>query len=245
VIELRAGDAVAVVDPEGGGRLTRLAVAGVDLLTPAGCFLMAPWAGRTAWGRFDGHALPIDQPPHAIHGTVRGVAWGQVDDATIAAPLGPIWPWPGRCTQRFDLAADHLRVTATVEAEGAEFPAALGWHPWFVKPAAVDLDAGAMWERDADHLPTGRLVAPPPPGTPLDDCFAGVRWPVVLRHADGRRITVDAEGCDHAVVYDELAHTTCVEPQTAPPDALNRGTATLVRPGAPLRAAVRIGWRHR
>ncbi len=244
MFELRAGDAVAAVDPAGGGRLTRLAVAGFDLLTAGGCFLMAPWAGRLGWGRFDGHQLPIDQPPHAIHGTVRGVAWQETADRTIEAPLGPSWPWPGRCTQTFDLAADHLAVTATLEAVDVPFPAALGWHPWFAKPASVQLHAEAMLERGEDRLPTGRRVEPPPgPGDrPLDDCFAGVRWPVVLRWPHGLRLDVEAEGCDHAVVFDEPPDSTCVEPQTAPPDALNRGTATLVEPGRPLRAAVRFRW---
>ncbi len=88
MLHLRAGEAEAVVDPEGGGRLVRLAVGGVDLLTPAGCFLMAPWAGRTGFGTFDGHRLPIDQPPHAIHGTVRGVAW-TVLAADPNPPSGP------------------------------------------------------------------------------------------------------------------------------------------------------------
>ena len=241
-MELRAGEAVAVVDAEGGGRLARLTVGGVDVFTRAGCFIMAPWVGRTAYGRFDGHRLPINQPPHAIHGTVRGVAWTAVDDRAIEAPLGPVWPWPGRCTQRFMLAEDHLAIEATIEATSEPFPAAVGWHPWFAKPAAVDLTADAMLERGDDHLPTGRLVEAPPEGRPLDDCFVGVRWPVALRWPDGRRIEVDAEGCDYVVVFDEPADATCVEPQTAQPDALNQGGAQLVRPGEPLRAAVRLTW---
>lgn len=247
-VELRAGDAVVAVDPEGGGRVTRIAVAGRDLLTAAGLWVMAPWAGRTGYGRFTHagveHRLPIDLPPHAIHGTVRGVAWTVVDAtpdaATLHAPLGPSWPWPGHCLHTVAVHPDHVALHAEVHAgPGSEpFPAALGWHPWFVKPAAVRLRADAMLERGDDGLPTGRRTVPVPPGErPLDDCFEGVRWPVRL---DG--LHVEADGCDHVVVYDEQAGTTCVEPQTAPPDALNQGGTTLVLPGQPLRATMRIRW---
>jgi len=255
VLELRSpgGGAIAVVDPEGGGRLTRLAVGDVDLLAPAGCFVMAPWAGRTGWGRFSHggieHELPVDLPPHAAHGTVRGVAWtveaAAPDRARLSAPLGPAWPWPGRCEHTVAIHDDHLALSAAVHAE-APFPAVLGWHPWFAPGAAIGLDAEAMLERGADHLPTGRRVSPVASGTrPLDDCFEGVRWPVTLTWGDGPRLTVDADGCDHVVVFDELAHATCVEPQTAPPDALRAGTAGLVEPGRPLRGAVRVTWADR
>src|SRR5690606_25214001 len=52
VLELRAGSATAVVDAEGGGRLTRLHAGDAELLAPEGSFVMAPWAGRTGYGRF-------------------------------------------------------------------------------------------------------------------------------------------------------------------------------------------------
>jgi aldose 1-epimerase len=249
MVELRApgADAVVVADPEGGGRITRIAVDGTELLTAAGLWLMAPFAGRTGYGRFthDGaeHRLPVDMPPHAIHGTVRGVAWtveaSTDDEAVLAAPLGPVWPWAGRCVHRIALRADHVELEATVEStSGDEFPAVLGWHPWFRKPAAVRFHADSMLERGGDGLPTGRRVAPVPPGDrALDDCFEGVRWPV---HVDDLRI--EADGCDDVVVYDEQAGTTCVEPQTGPPDALNQGGAALVRPREPLRATMRIRW---
>jgi aldose 1-epimerase len=213
---------------------------------------MAPWVGRTGWGRFsvDGteHRLAIDHPPHAIHGTVRGVAW-QVDEAgadraVLSAPLGPGWPWPGRCEHALTLAGDCLTLTATVTAApGAAFPAAVGWHPWFVKPSAVELEAAAMLERGDDHLPTGRRVPPPTPGDrPLDDCFEDVRWPVTVTFPDGFTLRVDAEGCRYAVLYDEPQDATCVEPSTAPPDALRSGETTLVEPDRPLRATMRLRW---
>jgi aldose 1-epimerase len=155
-----------------------------------------------------------------------------------------VWPWPGRCTHELALTDHALTLTATVEAvDGASFPAAVGWHPWFAKPASVELAATSMLERGDDHLPTGQRVAAVAPGErPLDDCFEDVAWPVTIGWADGCSLRVDADGCRYAVVYDEQAATTCVEPQTASPDALNSGGAATVEPGRPLRATMRFLW---
>lgn len=253
MLELGAGLARAVLDLEGGGRLVRLVAGGADRLAPAGSFVMAPWAGRTGWGRFahDGveHRLAVDLPPHAIHGTVRGVAWDVVEAdgrrAVLRAPLGPGWPWPGWCEQVVELDERSLTCRAAVVAaeDGPAFPAAVGFHPWFRKPVTVELPARAMLERGDDHLPTGRRVPPAAPGErPLDDCFEDVAWPALLRWPDGLVVRVEAEGCRYAVVYDEQDGATCVEPQTAPPDALRTGEATLVAPGRPLRATMRLRW---
>src|SRR5206468_2980253 len=80
------GPARLVVAPERGGRIMALSVDGLDLLvTPDvddhnfGCFPMAPWAGRIRHGSFDfegqRYQLPLNNPPHAIHGTARDHPW--------------------------------------------------------------------------------------------------------------------------------------------------------------------------
>lgn len=241
MLELRAGEAVLTVDPPSGGLVTAITIAGFDVLASHGLFVMAPWAGRTGHARFGGHPLPVDDPPHALHGTVRGVAWTvsahTPTSATLDATLGPAWPWPGRCEHTIELHPDHVDLRVAVAGDG--FPAVVGWHPWFTKPAAVELEAAAMLERGDDQLPTGRRVAPPRIGErPLDDCFEDVRWPAVLRYDGGRTITIHADGCPYAVVYDERPYATCVEPQSAPPNALNTGEA---RP-APVEAKMSIAW---
>ena len=225
MVELRSGDVVVVVDPPAGGLVTRIAVGESELLTPQGMFVMAPWAGR--WRG------------HPIHGTVRGVAWS-VDDAdastaVLSATLGPGWPWPGRCTHELAVHDDHLDLRATVHGDG--FDAVVGWHPWFTKPRSVELDAESMLERGDDQLPTGRRVEPVRPGDrPLDDCFEGVRWPATLRYD---RLTVSLSStCGDAVLFDALPHTTCVEPQTGPPNALHTGEAH----AAPLEAKMTLAW---
>jgi aldose 1-epimerase len=115
-------------------------------------------------------------------------------------------------------------------------PADLGWHPWFVKPERLDLDAAAMYELDDEMIPTGRMVPPGPP--PWDNCFVGVRPPVL--HYPGLTVTVTSD-CDHWVVFDHPAHATCVEPQTGPADALNQRPRILAA-GERLARSMTISW---
>jgi len=99
-----------------------LSVDGLDLLvTPDvddhnfGCFPMAPWAGRIRHGSFDfegqRYQLPLNNPPHAIHGTARDHPWSEDGEGVISTPLEPPWPFGGRVVQRFSLAPDALHLT--------------------------------------------------------------------------------------------------------------------------------------
>ncbi len=266
-IQLAAGDARLEASPADGGRISSFTVAGRELLVTDrgdpmlwGSYPMVPFAGRVRDGRFsfDGRAyqLPLGLPPHAIHGVVFDRPW-QVDDATsLSIDLGPPWPFAGRVIQRFSLQPGWLRVTLELHA-AERMPASLGWHPWFrrrLSPGAdragmgadhgsaeaeLDLDAGAMYVRDADGIPTAALV-PPPPG-PWDDCMTDlrsaptIRWPGLLE----LELQSDAEDW---VIFTEPAHAICVEPQTGPPDALNL-RPRVVEPGRPLRATMDWRWR--
>ena len=110
-------------------------------------------------------------------------------------------------------------------------PASIGWHPWFVKPQRADLQFERMYLRDDDHITDGRTV-PPPPG-PWDDCF---EEPITTPRLwiGGLEVSVSSD-CDYWVVYDMPAHATCVEPQSATPDAFNLGGAARLEPGEELR----------
>lgn len=141
-ITLTAGDAEVTVAPGNGGRVGSLRVGGVELLRQGakfGCFPMVPWCGRIRDGRFlDGAAvrqMPLNSPPHAIHGTARDGAWKTArvtaDDAVITYDLVDPWPHPARVTQAFALTEDALTITMSVETYGDSFPAQIGWHPWF------------------------------------------------------------------------------------------------------------------
>ena len=266
-LTLAAAGVEAVVDLEAGGRLASFLVDGRELLVTEGVgpiawgsFPMVPYAGRirNGWFEFRGRRwdLPMKLPPHAIHGTVLDRPWVRLDERTISAGLGPDWPFAGRAVQRFELEAG--RFTSRLELHADEpMPASIGWHPWFRRrlqrapigevaagpePRELELDfeAGAMYRRDDDGITTGDLVVPPPPG-PWDDCFTDVRRPPILRWPGFLELTIESD-CPSWVIYTVPTEALCVEPQTAPPDALNTGP-TIVEPGRPLLAEMTWTWR--
>ncbi|MBC7267521.1 MAG: aldose 1-epimerase [Streptomyces sp.] len=256
-ITLTAGDAEATVQVANGGRVGGLRVGGVELLRQGerfGCFPMVPWCGRIRAGRFlDGateRQMPLNAPPHAIHGTARDGAWTlarhTADEAVLTYDLVEPWPYPARVTQVVALAPDALTLTMAVETYESSFPAQIGWHPWFnreIDGAPVEIGFAAEWqeERGEDHLPTGRRITPKP--GPWDDCFGmpgGVdvtlTWPERLE----LKVTSPEEW---VVVYDEQDAAVCVEPQTGPPNGLNT-LPRLVTPLEPLEATTTWSWRR-
>ncbi|PZT68990.1 aldose 1-epimerase [Streptomyces sp. SW4] len=256
-ITLAAGDAEATVRPGNGGRVTGLRVGGVELLRQGeryGCFPMVPWCGRIREGRFrDGatvRQMPLNNPPHAIHGTARDAAWRTAratkTEAVLTHDLADPWPYPGRVTQHVALAEDALTLTMSVETYESSFPAQIGWHPWFNRTlggtdVALGFDPAWQEERGDDHLPTGNRIDPRP--GPWDDCFGmpgGVdvtlTWPGLLE----LRVTSPEEW---VVVYDEQDAAVCVEPQTGPPNGLNT-LPRLVTPLEPLEATTTWSWRR-
>ena len=253
---LANADAEAVVEPQSGGRLASLRVAGHDLLVPRasapmqwGCYPMVPWAGRTRGGQFDWGgskwSLPINMPPHAIHGTVFDRPWTGVGPHTLACNLGPEWPWPGEVRSEFALESNALSWRLEVRATDASFPAVVGWHPWFRRvlgtmgPGQLRFEAERMHLRDAQGIPSGELIVPPE--GPWDDCFEGLNGPPEIRWPEGISLRLSSS-CRHWVVYDEPHHAICIEPQSGPPNALNTPSVEVVRPERPLVHSVRIEW---
>ncbi len=258
-----AGPARAEFDLEAGGRMASLAIDGLELLvapdsperSPAtawGSYPLAPWAGRIrdARFRFEGreHALPVNWPPHAIHGTTFDRAWSldAADERSLALSidLGSDWPFGGRAVQTASLEADHLDWRLEVRAEAEAFPASLGWHPWWRRhigrgeEARLSFRAGAMYRRDEHDVAIAEKVSPPP--GPWDDCFTDVQEPPVIEWPGALRLALTSDS-DHWVVYDEPEHALCVEPMTGPPDALNIEPRR-VEPGRPLALGVRLAW---
>lgn len=221
------------VDPQAGGRISSLRVAGHERLVVDrsrgpigwGFYVMAPWAGRMRHGElhFDGsmYRLPCDLPPHAIHGTTYTAEW-TIDQVTTSSigmhcPLGTSWPFEGII--RHDITIDDDTLHLVLELQTSEtMPAQLGWHPWFARPASVDHSFRAMYVRGDDGIPTGELIEPTP--GPHDDCFIDPMNSPRITFGDGVTIELRSD-CDHWVVYDEQAHGLCVEPQSGPPNGVN------------------------
>ncbi|MFD8718094.1 aldose 1-epimerase [Streptomyces sp. NPDC059629] len=256
-ITLTAGDVTLHLHPGNGGRIAGLEVGSLELLRQGdrfGCFPMVPWCGRIRDGRFrDGATvvqMPLNSPPHAIHGTARDGAWRtarvSASEAVITCELGDPWPHPGRVTHAVQLAEDSLTLTMSVEAYDNSFPAQIGWHPWFNRnlggqDVQVAFDPAWQEERGDDHLPTGNRIDPKP--GPWDDCFGmpdGVdvtlTWPEQLE----LKVTSREQW---VVVYDEQTEAVCVEPQTGPPNGLNT-LPRLVTPIEPLEATTTWTWRR-
>jgi aldose 1-epimerase len=257
---LSAGSAVLEVDPEDGGRWTSLRVDGLELLSgssvdgvprgvQSGCFVMAPYAGRLGHGRLTWRGrtwqLPVDAPPHAIHGHVFDVPWSVTAPGVLAARLADPWPFRGQVEQHLDLAPDRLHVRVVLRAEDA-MPAVLGLHPWFARrlarggDVALHVEPRRMYAQSADSLPTGELADPP--GGPYDDCFVGMAAPPRLVWPGALELTITSSA-DHWVVFDQLPDVVCVEPQTGPPDAVALGEATVVPAGGELVLEASFAWR--
>lgn len=185
-IELRAGDAKAVIVPEYGGRLHQLVIGGEPVLyapsnveeyalrpTRGGAFPMAPWPNRVAGSRFSfegrEYTVPDGGKPNAIHGRVLDKQWdvAAIDPAAanLTCPFDDGWPWAGVAVQRFELSPGGLVMRLEVQSERDPFPAGCGWHPWFRRDAfgaadpRVTLQAARRYEL-LDQLPAGRVLAP-------------------------------------------------------------------------------------
>lgn len=260
MLALEAGAARVVIDPAGGGRFEHLAVGGLDLLVTSdvheaghGAFPMAPFAGRIRHGllTFEGeeHQLPLNAPPHAIHGTARDQRWaverktstGAVWSTNLADP----WPFGGRVVQRASLEPGSLSLEMEVHAADRPMPASCGWHPWWSRqlgrgdPVELELRAGRMYRRDAQGIPTGELVEVTPP--PWDDCFTDLHEPVARLRWPGAAMLAIETDCSCVVVFTEPEHAVCVEPQSGPPDEVNFAPHVVV-PGTPLVIRTRWSW---
>ena len=256
-MDLRAGDVAVAVDPARGGRVASLRVGGHELVVAEreagdpklwGCYPMVPWAGRVREGRFafrgTTHELPLDAPPHAIHGVGYRTPWQETGPSSLRLDLDGHWPFGGTATQDVVLTPTSLTVTMTVTAAEQAMPVVMGWHPCFRRrldtgeAAQLTVPATSMWERDASGIPTGQQV--PVPVGPWDDAFDGLRDDPRITWPGAVEVTLRS-GCSVWVVYDQDPRLVCVEPQTDVPDAFNRDPA-VVEPGRSLRARLEIGW---
>lgn len=210
----------AEIDPTFGARLVSLSLDGHEVIGGAdagsgtgasigtGCYPMLPWAGRLR--------------DHTIHGPGRDAEWTDHGDGEFSVELTDAAGKPGVATLGYLLLDHGIEMMLAWHGEPGGW-CSLGFHPWFRRqldigdPAVLDVNPVSMVQRGSDHLPTGELVPPAPP--PWDDCFrlAGpprLTWPGAL----AIDLVSDASWW---VLLDGHRGAVCVEPQTAPPDAIN------------------------
>jgi aldose 1-epimerase len=266
MIELRAGAARALIAPAVGGAIAAFEWNGEAILRPTrpealaagivrefACYPLIPFSSRIAdatlhW-EADAFLLPryMAPQPHAIHGNGWQRAWNAVEVDSHHALLELVhetagehareWPFPFRATQRFDLVDDGLMLRMDIFNTGERtFPFGLGWHPFFPRSAAMELEfhATGVWLTDATLLPREHAAVPPAwdfaaprtmGTTTIDNCFTGWQSPARIRWPErGLALELGADAaCDHLVVYvppgrDFIA----VEPVTHMTDAFNR-----------------------
>jgi len=241
-----------------------------------GCFIMVPWPSNMgrgvlyAGGRT--YQMPVNRPPHAIHGTVRDQAWSVVESsdtsARLVTELREPWPFGGTVYYDITINGPSLLMKLTVESRerGGKPPVGIGWHPWFrpdIGTGQVSVAAPgqkSVWELDSEFNAVGRQLEVPPslslrtPRTPGDDdfnnCFAydvsqpaTVSWP--------KAVTLQmrsSEEMTQLVVYTPSG-AVCVEPISCTADAFRleaegiEGTGTAhVAPDKPFSGWTRWSW---
>jgi len=242
MITLSFGDVSAVIDAEHGARLSSVRIDETELLVQRtnddsfswGCYPMAPWAGRTRYGIFEYQGssvqLPINFPPHAIHGLVHDAAWQVVNtsptSATLRVELDQRWPFAGWVEHRITVDPTsvnlQLAVHATDRSDASNsMPAQVGWHPWFVRPVQLEAEFKTIYVRDSDGIAgVQRAQQHDLMHGPLDDCFRDAVAAPLLKFDNGLVVRLESD-CSHWVVYNEPSHAICVEPQSGPPNGLN------------------------
>lgn len=237
LLELTAGKSRAVFDPADGARLTELVLGGRSLVVTApppdrpgdelwfGAFVMAPWTSTLRGGRFsfagETVELPVDHPYDVEHGVVRKARWRLIE-TTLSTPID--WPYGGRAELVPSLTEDRLDLRFTVTAGDVPMPAAIGWHPWFVRhldgaEAELTIPPGALVQhRDPTGVPTGRWASTD--AGPWNDCLR-TDGPAVLHWPGAGRLTITWSS-DYATVFSTDPHGICVEPVTSPAETMHR-----------------------
>jgi galactose mutarotase-like enzyme len=283
-VRLTNGADSVEIDPDRGGRISSLVISGrerlvrepcSELVEPAlawGCYLMVPFVGRVFEGRvqWDGQSAQLRQNHgrHAIHGVAFDVPWTVTDRSdghvALACRLDPSrWPFGGEVRQQIALDAGRLVLEAEILAERPT-PAALGWHPWFVREPGgmrVSVTSDRVLDTGPDLIPTGGLTPVDAArdlragravdDLDLDDVYTSAKSPAALCWSDLELRMSFARPIETVVVYTHPA-AVCLEPQTAWPDAIrlaregctDTGLAHL-EAGQRLVAATTWGWRTR
>lgn len=256
---LEAGRSSARFSTE-AGRLTSLVLDGHEVIVEPeeqpsprgswfwGSFVMAPWTSliRDASFEFGGvtHRLAVDDGRHAVLGLTWKLPW-RIDGGGLVCDLEREsgWPFGGRVMIMPELTEDRLRVALRVEAGDREQPAAIGWHPWFVRelpgsgPVELGL-AGPVWRqhRDADEAPTGLWQSVDPAERDFNDCLR-VGGPTTLTWP-GAGVLEIRHDSPYATVYSVHPRGICVEPVTSPAERMDH----LLRPGETLDLTIDLSW---
>lgn len=259
-ISIAQGDNRLVIDPNQGGQVLECHIGNYQIIAPktdnplvGGWYLMAPWAGRIENNQITfkntNYPQDINFQNWAIHGTVafeKGQILNQQSDSVeILHYSNENWPVKAIIKQKWFVSNKFIRCSASIDVD-KEFPAQLGWHPWFKRDIGNGKNAKYAIEAISQYIKTKDFVTlnqTKDIGTPpFDDAFdvpsgkGFIEWENALR--------IDFQ-FDHQtfVIYDEPEDSFCIEPQTGPPNATNYGLS-IATPEAPLKASVKWDITH-
>lgn len=247
-------DSTVAIAPSRGGIVTRFAVGGrpvlfldeSTLLDPAknirgGVPVLFPSPGALAGDRYarGGAAGSMKQ-----HGFARQRPWTVTAQTGREATLTLIadeatraqYPWEFALTIGYALDGARLRITQRVENRGATaMPFGMGFHPYFAVAdgekarTSVPTDATRAWDNRSKS--TVALTGPIDLAAPEVDLHLvdHGRDDATLALADGARVVVSASPEFTRWVIWTVAGKdfVCVEPWTAPGDALNTGAGLI------------------
>ena len=155
------------------------------------------------------------------------------------------FPFPHELRIEASVEATTLRVDTTLVPTGDRpVPVSFGYHPYLRLPGArrenvrLRLPERRHLELDDRQLPTGRAhveeAEDEPVGTrTFDDLYELVGDRHLALEGGGRRLALElGEGYGYAQVFTPPgAETVCLEPMTAPVNALVDGACALAEPG--------------
>jgi galactose mutarotase-like enzyme len=197
-------------------------------------------------GRLEGNRFATRGKTGAMgqHGVARGLPWDVVartesevelrlthTEATLAA-----FPWRFVLTYRYRLVETGVRIEQRFETEDAEMPFSAGFHPYFQVPASDKARARVVTaarrafdnvtKREIELAGSIDLTAKEADLHLVDHGGSEA----VLELGDGRRVEVKASPPFSRWVVWTLAGRdfVCLEPWTAPANALNTGADLLV-----------------
>jgi len=204
----------------------------------------------------DGQELGTDPNALPIHGTMTAQRGWEVLASSASAlrarfdygartDLLAAFPFPHDLIVDVAVEAGALRVSTTVvPTRGRAVPVCFGWHPYLRLPGRsrrnwrLVLPTCDHLELDGRSLPTGASDPQPAEADRIgdrtfDDLYALGDDRVLAIEAGGFRVAVACEaGYPFAQVFAPPdAGFVCLEPMTAPTNALGTGAAALVAPG--------------
>lgn len=256
MLRIESDEHSVLIDPHVGGRIVSWKIAGVDVLADAGdhpirggMYVMAPWVGRLAHAAVvferESYPQPLTYKQWAIHGSmpfgpcnVERVSETELRVEHVT-PLS--WPVEMRVSMSWKVSKLGLTSSAEISTREGSFPAAIGWHPWFLKTlsngstATYRLESTQQFQIDEDFIVTGEVI--PKTSGPHDDSFI-----VPTRRAEiswGGFRTVNIETSAEYFHLFETEKLVCLEPETSPPNGVNlldQGFGYLVTPDQPLTA---------